>query len=50
MITKNITKLLFAILLTLFLTIGSGIVANQIGLSITPSAYACTGSGSGGGC
>lgn len=50
MITKSITKLLFAIVLMLSMTIGSGIIANQIGLPITPPLYACSGAGGGGGC
>ena len=48
--TKNITKLFFAVALTLAITLGSGIVTDQIGLSITPSVYACQHGGGGGGC
>lgn len=51
MIKKNITKLVVAVALTLAVAFGSGIAAEQVGLDITPSAYAgpC-GSGAGGGC
>ncbi len=48
--TKQMTKLFFVVLLTLAATVGSGILAEQIGLSLTPAVYACSGSGSGGGC
>lgn len=47
--TKKLTKLLFITLLALFATFGSGILAEQVGLSITPSIYACSSTG-GGGC
>lgn len=46
---KQFTKLFVIVLLALFATFGSGILAQQIGLSLTPAAYACTSSG-GGGC
>ncbi|MEZ4865991.1 MAG: hypothetical protein R3C14_32045 [Caldilineaceae bacterium] len=46
---QNVTKLCVAIVLTLALTLGSGIVAEQIGLTLTPTVYACGNSG-GGGC
>ena len=47
--TKQLTKLFFVALLALFATFGSGIVAQQVGLSLTPAVYACGGTG-GGGC
>jgi len=47
--TKNITKLFFAVMLTLAITMGSGIITEQTGLSLTPAVYACGNSG-GGGC
>ena len=51
MITKNITKFIVAIALTLAVTFGSGIVAEEIGVSVTPTVHACVSSGtSGGGC
>lgn len=51
MITKNITKLMIAVALTLAVTFGSGFVEQEIGLDITPSVYAgdCSSNG-GGGC
>lgn len=49
--TMNITKLIVAVVITLAITIGSGIVADEMGLSVTPTAHACThGSGGGGEC
>lgn len=47
--SKKITKLFFIALLALFATFGSGVVAEQIGLPLTPALYACGNSG-GGGC
>lgn len=49
MFTVNIAKLVVAVALTLAVIAGSGVVAKQVGLDVTPSAYACNG-GSGGGC
>lgn len=48
--TQQLTKLFFVVLLALFATVGSGIVAEQTGLSLTPAVYACNGAGGGGGC
>lgn len=52
MIKKNITKFVVAVALTLAVTLGSGIAADQIGLDITAPVYAgdTCGAGSGGGC
>lgn len=50
MITKNLTKLMIAVALTLAVTLGSGIAAEEMGMSITPVVYACNASGGGGGC
>jgi hypothetical protein len=47
--TKQLTKLFFVALLALFATVGSGIVAQQIGINVGPIAHAC-GQGGGGGC
>lgn len=47
--TKTITKLFFAVVLTLAITMGSGIITEQAGLSPAPAVYACGNSG-GGGC
>ena len=49
MITKNITKLFIAIVLTIAVTVGSSVVEEQTGFAYSSSAYACSG-GSGGGC
>lgn len=51
MISKNITKIIVAVALTLAVTFGSGVVADEIGFDVTPSVYAgqCS-STSGGGC
>lgn len=52
MIPKKMTKFIVAVALTLAVTLGSGVVAQVIGLDITPSVYAgdnC-GTGAGGGC
>ncbi|MEM7129818.1 MAG: hypothetical protein AAF702_26025 [Chloroflexota bacterium] len=50
MTTKNLAKFIVAVVLTLSVALGSGIVAEEIGVSVTPSLYACTGHGGGGGC
>lgn len=52
MITKNITKIIVAVALTLAVTFGSGVVTEEIGLDVTSSVYAgpCTSGGNGGGC
>ena len=51
--TKNITKFVVAVALTLAVTLGSGIAAEQFGYSVTPTAQAgpsfCPQTGSGGG-
>lgn len=51
MTTKNITKIIVAVALTLAVTFGGGVVEQEVGLDVTPSVYAgpCT-SASGGGC
>ena len=51
MITRNMTKFVVAVALTLAITFGSGIVADELGLPTNSHVYACihTG-GSGGGC
>ena len=49
MTTKNIAKLIIAVALTVATIAGSGVVAEQVGLDVTPSVYAC-GSAGGGGC
>jgi|LakMenEpi03Aug12_release.lakeMendotaPanAssembly.Ray.scaffolds.fasta_scaffold187471_3 hypothetical protein len=49
MITKHIAKFVVAVALTLATIIGSGVVAEQIGLEVGASAYACGGN-IGGGC
>ncbi|MEM7128020.1 MAG: hypothetical protein AAF702_16920 [Chloroflexota bacterium] len=50
MISKNITKIVVAVALTLAVTLGSGVVADEIGFEITPSVSACSGGTTGGGC
>ena len=47
--TKQLTKLFVVALLALFATVGSGLVAQQVGVSLTPAAHAC-GAAGGGGC
>ena len=48
-IKKNIAKFVVAVALTIATMIGSGVVAEQVGLDVTPSVYACGGA-NGGGC
>lgn len=43
MFTVNIAKLVVAVALTLAVIAGSGVVAEQVELDVTPSAYACNG-------
>ena len=52
MFKKNVVKLIVAVALTLAVTVGSGVVAEQVGLSVVPQAHACVDQGStgGGGC
>ena len=45
----TITKVVLAIVFTLALTLGSGLVAEQSGFSMAQPAYACAGN-NGGGC
>lgn len=45
----TITKVVLAIVFTLALTFGVGIVGDQVGLNVTPTANACSHTG-GGGC
>ena len=47
--TKQLTKLFVIILLALFVTVGSGIVSEKLGVT-PPLVHACQGTGSGGGC
>lgn len=49
MITKHIAKFVVAVALTLATLIGSGVVAEQIGLDVGSVIYACGGN-NGGGC
>lgn len=50
MITKkNIAKFVIAVALTIATIAGSGVVADQVGLDVGQSVYAC-GSAGGGGC
>lgn len=49
MLRQTIAKFVFAIVFTFALTLGAGIVADQLGLPVTQTAYACGGS-NGGGC
>lgn len=51
-VRKNIAKLVVAVVLTLATIFGGGIAAEEIGLDITPSAFAAgnCGSSTGGGC
>lgn len=49
MITKRIAKFVVAVALTLATVVGSGVVAEQIGLDVGAVAYACGGN-NGGGC
>ena len=54
MSTNLLKKVVIAVALTLAVTFGVGLGDTMLGLSMTPSAYACSGpgmtSGSGGGC
>ena len=51
-VAHNAAKIVIAVALTLAVTVGSGMVGEQVGLDVIPSVYAgdCTGSSSGGGC
>lgn len=49
MMRQTITKFVLAVVFTFALTLGAGIVADQIGFSLTQPAYACN-SNNGGGC
>ena len=46
---QTITKFVLAVVFTLALTFGVGIVGDQIGLSVTQTVHACS-SNNGGGC
>lgn len=48
-IKKHVAKFIIATVLTVAMTVGMGVVAAQIGLSLTPAVYAC-GTAGGGGC
>jgi hypothetical protein len=54
MSTKPLKKVVIAVALTLAVMFGTGLGDTMLGLSMTPSAYACGGpgmsSGGGGGC
>ena len=51
MITKKtIAQFVVAMALAIATITGSGMVAEQFGLNVTPSVYACGGTGGGGGC
>lgn len=50
MIINTISKLVIAVVLTLAVTFGSGVVGHEIGLPIVQAAHACNGAGGGGGC
>ncbi|MBV7337998.1 hypothetical protein KFU94_59180 [Chloroflexi bacterium TSY] len=48
--TKNlIAKFVVAVALTIATITASGVVAEQVGLDVTPNVYACS-AGNGGGC
>ncbi|MEM7127181.1 MAG: hypothetical protein AAF702_12690 [Chloroflexota bacterium] len=49
MISKRLTQLVVAFVLTVAVASGSGVVAEQLGFDVTPTIYACS-SQSGGGC
>lgn len=48
-ISTSVAKLVVAVALTIATIVGSGVVAEQVGLDVTPSVYACAAS-NGGGC
>ena len=48
-VAKSVAKFVVAVALTIAVITGSGVVAEQVGLDITPSVYACS-NGGGGGC
>lgn len=48
-IVMSVTKLVVAVALTIAVITSSGVVAEQVGLDVTPSVYACGGN-NGGGC
>ncbi|MBV7333013.1 hypothetical protein KFU94_33250 [Chloroflexi bacterium TSY] len=50
MISNNIQKLIVAVALTLALTVGSGVVAEEMGLEVAPQVFACSSGTTGGGC
>jgi hypothetical protein len=47
--TKFYSKVIVALLLTLLMTMGSGLVAHEMGLAMGSTAHACGHTGSGGG-
>lgn len=47
--SKLYSKFIVAMLLTLLLTLGSGLIANELGLPIGSIAHACSHTGAGGG-
>lgn len=49
MMRLTIAKIVFAVVFTFALTFGAGIVADQLGVPVTQTVYACVGS-NGGGC
>ena len=51
MIRHTLIKVLFVLLLTIASTVGAGVVAEEMGMSVTPQVYACgSGGHNGGGC
>lgn len=50
MMTKRIAQFVVAVALTLATVVGSGVVAEQIGLAVGSVAHASCGSAGGGGC
>jgi hypothetical protein len=48
-VSQFTVKVILAVVLTLAATVGSGVVAGQMGIEHGPAVYACTASG-GGGC
>ena len=47
--TQFLSKTLLAFVLVLSIIFGSGVVAEQTGINLVPTVYAC-GAGTGGGC
>ena len=47
---NKITKFMLAAALTIVMTLGSGVVAEEMGFSASPAVYACGNTSAGGGC